>query len=132
MQSERRRLLGRLAMLGPIAFTIAWIVAGITEDDYSVRQEDISALAAIDAQYPLIMITGFLLLALGCVALAVGLASAIAGWSARIGSVLLIIAGLGVAVAGTGAQRLQQRAPSLCCPSRGWDRLLAPRTCTPS
>jgi hypothetical membrane protein len=100
MQSGKHRLLGRLAMLGPIAFTAAWLIAGVAEDEYFVRREDISALAAIDAQYPWIMITGFLLLALGCVALALGLASAIAGWSARIGSLLLLIAGLGLAVAG--------------------------------
>jgi len=54
----------------------------------------------MDAQYPWIMIMGFLLLAVGCVALAVSLASAIAAWAARIGSLLLLIAGIGLAVAG--------------------------------
>jgi hypothetical protein len=62
MVSGKDRLLGRLAMLGPIAFTAAWLIAGLADDEYSVRQEDISALAALDAQHPWIMITGFLLL----------------------------------------------------------------------
>jgi len=100
MVSGKDRLLGRLAMLGPIAFTAAWLIAGLADDEYSVRQEDISALAALDAQHPWIMITGFLLLALGSIALAGGLASKIASWSGRIGSLLLLLAGLGLAVAG--------------------------------
>jgi Protein of unknown function (DUF998) len=125
MQYQARRLLGALAMLGAIAFTAGWIVAGIAEDEYSVRQEDISALAAIDAQYPWIMITGFLLLAVGCVALAIGLASTIAG---PVGAHRFAAAAhrwRRPGGRGTGAKRLQQRARRLCRPCRGWHRLLA-------
>jgi hypothetical protein len=35
-------------MAGPIAFTIAWLLGGLVQDEYSVRQEDISALAAME------------------------------------------------------------------------------------
>jgi hypothetical protein len=45
-------------MAGPIAFTTAWLLGWLDQDKYSVRQEDISALAAMDAQHAWIMITG--------------------------------------------------------------------------
>ena len=49
MRASRRVWLGRLALAGPIAFTIAWLVGGLVQGEYSPRQEDISALA--DAQH---------------------------------------------------------------------------------
>jgi hypothetical membrane protein len=100
MATSRSVWLGRLAIAGPIAFTLAWLVGGLVQDEYSVRQEDISALAALDARYAWIMIAGFLLLGVGTVALAAGLASTLKYRSARVGSVLLMIAGVGIAVAG--------------------------------
>jgi hypothetical membrane protein len=66
-------------MAGPIAFTIAWLLGGLVQDEYSVRQEDVSALAALDAQHAWIVITGFVLLGVGTVALA-------AVWQARSGT----------------------------------------------
>jgi hypothetical membrane protein len=54
-----RLVLGWLAVTGPIAFTIAWIVAEVLQDGYSFRQDYISELAALDARHPWIMITGF-------------------------------------------------------------------------
>jgi hypothetical membrane protein len=100
MGTSRSVWLGRLALAGPIAFTIAWLIGGLVQDEYSFRQEDISALAAMDAQYAWIMITGFVLLGAGTVALGAGLASTLKYPSALIGSVLLMIAGIGLAVAG--------------------------------
>jgi len=100
MATSRTVWLGRLAIAGPIGFTLAWLVGGLVQDEYSVRQEDISALAALDAQHAWIMIAGFLLLGAGTVALAAGLASTLNYPSARVGSVLLIVAGIGIAVAG--------------------------------
>jgi hypothetical membrane protein len=87
-------------MAGPIAFTIAWLLGGLVQDEYSVGQEDISALAALDAQHAWIMITGFVLLGVGTVALAAGLASTLRYPSAVVGSVLLTIGGIGLVVAG--------------------------------
>jgi hypothetical membrane protein len=83
--------------MGPIAFTIAWIVAALVQDEYSVRREDISALAALDAQNAWIMITGFLLLGVGIVALGAGLAGALKGRPATVGSILVVVAGIIVA-----------------------------------
>ena len=79
--------LGRLALAGPIAFTAAWLVGGLVQEEYSFQREDISALAAMDAQHAWIMITGFVLLGAGTVALAAGLASTLRYRSAVIGSV---------------------------------------------
>ena len=100
MATSRSVWLGRLAIAGPIAFTLAWLVGGLVQDEYSIRQEDISALAALDAQHGWIMTAGFLLLGVGTVALAAGLASTLKYPSARVGSVLLMVAGIGIAVAG--------------------------------
>ncbi|WP_405065353.1 DUF998 domain-containing protein [Kribbella sp. NBC_01510] len=95
-----RLLLGRLAVMGPIAFTIAWIVGAVVQDEYSLRREDISALAALDAQNAWIMVTGFLLLGVGIVALGAGLAGALNGRPATVGSILVAVAGVGIIVAG--------------------------------
>ena len=97
---DTRLLLGWLAVMGPIAFTIVWIVGAVVQDDYSVRREDISALAALDAQNAWIMITGFLLLGAGMLALGAGLAGALKGRSATVGSILVGVAGVGIIVAG--------------------------------
>jgi hypothetical protein len=94
-----RVLLGRLAMIGPIALTIAWIVAGMVQGRVQPRRDYISDLAALDAQHAWIMITGFLLGA-GTAALGVGLAGAVKGRAARIGSILVALAGVGMIVAG--------------------------------
>ena len=106
MGAGRNVWLGRLAMAGPIVFTIAWLVGGLVQDQYSLRQEDISALAATDAQHAWIMITGFVLLGPGTVALATGLASTL------IGSVLLMIAGIGLMVAGLARNDCSSELPA--------------------
>lgn len=95
-----RVLLGWLAVMGAIALTIAWIVAGLAQDEYSPRRGYIEDLAALDAQHPWIMITGFVLVGVGTVALAVGLAGAVKGRSAAVGSILVAFAGIGFIVAG--------------------------------
>ena len=112
MEAGRNLWLGRLAMAGPIAFTIAWLVGGIVQDEYSLSQEDISALAAMDAQHAWIMITGFVLLGLGTVALAAGLASTLRYLSAAIGSVLLMIAGIGLTAAGLARNDCSSELPA--------------------
>jgi hypothetical membrane protein len=99
-------------MAGPIAFTIAWLLGGLVQDEYSVRQEDVSALAALDAQHAWIVITGFVLLGVGTVALAAGLASTLRYPSAVIGSVLLTIAGIGLAAAGLARNDCSSELPA--------------------
>jgi hypothetical membrane protein len=99
-------------MAGPIAFTIAWLLGGLVQDEYRVRQEDVSALAALDAQHAWIVITGFVLLGVGTVALAAGLASTLRYPSAVIGSVLLMIAGIGLAAAGLARNDCSSELPA--------------------
>jgi hypothetical membrane protein len=72
----------------------------------------ISALAAMDAQYAWTMITGFVLLGAGTVALGAGLASTLKYPSALIGSVLLMIAGIGLAVAGLARNDCSSKLPA--------------------
>jgi hypothetical membrane protein len=112
MGTGRSVWLGRLAMAGPIAFTLAWVIGGLVQDEYSFRLEAISALAAMDAQYAWIMISGFVLLGAGTVALAVGLATALRSRSAVIGSILLMIAGIGPIVAGLARNDCSSKLPA--------------------
>jgi hypothetical membrane protein len=104
-----RLVLSWLAVLAPIAFTIAWIVAEVLQDGYSPRRDYISELAALDARHAWIMITGFLLLGAGTVALGAGLAGALRGRPARIGSILLALAGVGIIVAGLARNDCRSR-----------------------
>jgi hypothetical membrane protein len=111
-----RLVLGWLAVTGPIAFTIAWIVAEVLQDGYSLRRDYISELAALDARHAWIMITGFLLLGAGTVALGIGLAGALEGRLARIGSILVAPAGVGIIVAGLA--RIDCRSRLDACAAR--------------
>jgi hypothetical membrane protein len=96
-----RRLAGKSAVVGPIFFTAAWFVAWAVQDEYSLRREDISALAALDAEQPWIMVVGFLALGLGIVVLGLALGNVLAGGlSGRVGALLVTVAGLGTLVAG--------------------------------
>jgi hypothetical membrane protein len=112
MWTSRNVWLGRLAMAGPIAFTLAWLIGGLVQDEYSLRREEISALAATDAQYAWIMIIGFVLLGAGTVALAAGLASTLRYRSTVIGSILLMIAGVGLVVAGLARTDCSEKLPT--------------------
>jgi hypothetical membrane protein len=96
-----RRVLGWCAVAGPIVFAVASFVAWSAQDVYSPRREDISALAAIDAQHAWIMIAGIVALGLGLLALGLGLLGVIHdGRSATVGPILLILAGLSFTAAG--------------------------------
>jgi hypothetical membrane protein len=80
---------------------VLWFVAWAAQETYSPLREDISALAALDAQQPWIMVAGFLALALSLTALGAGLLQAVAGGpAARVGALLILLAGLGILVAG--------------------------------
>ena len=110
---KARLVLGWLAVIGPVAFTLAWLLAGLTQDGYSPRREDISALAAVDAQHPWIMITGFLLLGIGTMALGVGLlVGALRGRAATIGGALVLLAGVALVVAGLARNDCSSELPA--------------------
>ncbi len=99
--SRTRRVLGWCAVAGCGLFTVASFAAWSAQDVYSARREDISALAAIDAQHAWIMIAGIVALGLGLLALGLGLRGVIHdGRSATIGPILLVLAGLSFVVAG--------------------------------
>jgi hypothetical membrane protein len=95
-----RKVMGSCGVAGPLIFTAAWLVAWPLQKQYSPRREDISALAALDAQHAWIMILGFIALAAGTTALGLGLIEALRGWSGRVGSALVMVAGVGLGVAG--------------------------------
>ena len=100
------RVAGAIAVAGPVFFSAAWLAGWVAQDAYNPRREDISALAALDAQQPWVMIVGFLALAVGLAALGMGLrdrgrgAVEDGGRLAPLGALLVLIAGLGIFVAG--------------------------------
>lgn len=96
-----RRLCGWLGVTGPLAFATASVLATAAQRGYSPRREDISALAALDAQAPWIMITGFLVFGSCTVALALGLRSAIQPSQAgTAGPIMLLVVGVGIVAVG--------------------------------
>lgn len=86
-------------MLGPVVFTGAWLVAARRQDEYEVRHEHISGLAAKNAVDPYVMTIGFLTLGASTVAFASALQRRLgtrAGW----GPAMIGAAGLATIVAG--------------------------------
>jgi hypothetical protein len=45
----KARPLAACGALAPVVFTVAWVVAGLVQEEYSARREDIGALAADSA-----------------------------------------------------------------------------------
>ncbi len=56
------RLRSACGVLGPVAFTAAWVASTLRQVGYSVAEEHLSGLAAPDARGPEIMIAGFVTL----------------------------------------------------------------------
>jgi uncharacterized protein DUF998 len=86
-------------LLGPVAFTAAWLAAQRRQDAYVVRHEHISGLAARDATDPHVMTAGFVALGACTVAFASALDRRLGprpGW----GPVLLGVAGVASIAAG--------------------------------
>jgi hypothetical membrane protein len=106
-------VLGWLAVMGPIALTIAWIVSAVLQDGYSPRQDSISELAALDARHAWIMITGFLLLGVGTgLVLLVLLFSGVAGnWGGVVQRVFVTVLLLWIAILGARLIRLSRTRP---------------------
>ena len=93
------RLGALCGLLGPAAFTAAWLIAQRRQDEYQFRHEHISGLAAKDANDPHVMTAGFVALG-GCT---VAFASALdrrLGPRAGPGPALIGVAGLATIVAG--------------------------------
>jgi len=88
-------------VLGPAAFTAAWIVNGQRQSSYPIADEHISGLAALDAEHPETMIAGFIVLGVSTVVFATELGRGLggrrrAGW----GPALLALGGAAAVAAG--------------------------------
>jgi hypothetical protein len=97
--SYRERLGALSGVVGPAAFTAAWLVAQRRQDEYQVRHEHISGLAAKDATDPSVMTAGFMALGGSTIAFASALERRLGprpGW----GPALIGAAGLATIVAG--------------------------------
>jgi hypothetical protein len=94
-------------VLGPVAFTAAWVAAARRQDEYEVRHEHISGLAAKDAVDAYLMTGGFFVLG-GCtVAFASSLERRLAP---RPGSGPALIGAAGLATLAAGAFRRDRRS----------------------
>ena len=101
------RLGAACGVIGPIAFTVAWLVAARRQEEYLVRHEHISGLAARDAVDPQIMTAGFLTLGISVVAFARSLERRLLphpGWGPA------MIGAAGVATIAAGAFRRDRRS----------------------
>jgi hypothetical membrane protein len=88
-------------VIGPVAFTAAWIIASLGQVGYPATQVQISGLAASGARDPWIMITGFLVLGLSLIAFGSALREGLGG--ARLagpGPLLMQVAGVLTITAG--------------------------------
>jgi hypothetical protein len=95
-QTSRALLL--CGALAPLVFTSAWVTGSLVQKGYSIRREDISALAALDAEHPWIMIAGLAVSGALTVAFAVGLRCRIPRSTAA--SALVALAGLAMIALG--------------------------------
>jgi Protein of unknown function (DUF998) len=103
------RLRAGCGVLGPVAFTAAWIVSGRRQEGYSIGDEHISGLAAPDARDPLIMTSGFLTLGICTIAFARELRHRLGG-SGRAGFGPVLMAGAGTCVLAASVLRRDRMA----------------------
>jgi hypothetical membrane protein len=100
----RPSVTARLGVLGFAGFWVAVGICGAVTPGYSHVSENISALAALPVPHPAVMITGFLLLAVGTVATAMALGQRLVGRSATAAATLIGLAGC--CLVGSAAFRL--------------------------
>jgi hypothetical protein len=105
------RLGALCGLLGPVAFTAAWVAAGRRQDAYQVRHEHISGLAARDATDPHVMTAGFAALGACTVVFASALERRL-GPRAGIGPALIGVAGLATIAAGTFRRDRRSNVPA--------------------
>jgi uncharacterized protein DUF998 len=97
--SSRGRFGALCGVLGPAAFTTAWLVAQRRQDEYEVRHEHISGLAALDATDPHVMTAGFFALGMCTVAFSSALERRL-GPRPGLGPALIGVAGLATIAVG--------------------------------
>lgn len=92
------RALTLCGTVAPILLTAAWVAGGLVQRGYSARREDISALAAMDAEHAWIMIAGLATSGALTAAFAVGLGWGVRG--SRIGPAVVGLVGVGMVALG--------------------------------
>ena len=97
--SRSGRVGAACGVLGPVAFTAAWLLAQRRQDEYQVHNEHISGLAARDATDPPLMTAGFLALGSCTVVFASALERRL-GPRTGMGPALIGVAGLATIAAG--------------------------------
>jgi hypothetical protein len=98
MRSFGNRVLLACGLLGPAAFTAAWIAGSSRQPGYSVANEHISGLAAPDARAPTVMTAGFMALGVSTLGFAAALDHRLG--STALAPQLLGASGIAICVAG--------------------------------
>jgi Protein of unknown function (DUF998) len=99
--AARWRVRAAAGVVGPVAFTAAWVASTLRQEGYAVASEQLSGLAAPDARDPWVMTSGFLTLGVSVVLFASALEEALGGRRrAGPGPALVRLAGLGALAAG--------------------------------
>lgn len=106
------RLAAALAVAGTLLFTAAWLASGALQPAYDPARHDISALAAMDARHPALMVVGIVALAVAVGGAACALAR---GWRAcRPAAAALGVAGVATLAAGLLRIDCSERASAAC------------------
>ncbi|TCC44828.1 DUF998 domain-containing protein [Kribbella pittospori] len=92
------RALGLLAAGRAVTFTLAWILAPAAQPGYQPLRDDLSAMEALTATQPWIMISGDLSLAAGIAALALAVGTTLRGLDTTVAGTLLFTAAAGITV----------------------------------
>lgn len=98
------RLRAACGVIGPAAFTAAWVASTLRQSGYSIAEEHLSGLAAPDARDPEIMIAGFVTLGACTTAFASALEAALGG-RGRAGAAPALVRGAGIATIAAGLLR---------------------------
>lgn len=93
--------LAALGLIGPVAFTAAWLRQTFVQDGYAIRREHISGLAAPDARDPQVMAGGFITLGVATLGFAAAVEERLGGRTRSGAAPLLMrVAGASVVAAG--------------------------------
>ncbi len=98
------RLRAACGVIGPAAFTAAWVTSTVRQTGYSIAEEHLSGLAAPDARDPEIMIAGFVTLGACTTAFGSALETALGG-RGRAGAGPALVRGAGIATIAAGLLR---------------------------
>jgi hypothetical protein len=98
------RLRAACGLVGPAAFTAAWVASTLRQRGYSVAEEHLSGLAAPDARDPAVMIGGFLALGVCTTAFGSALETALGG-RGRAGLAPALVRAAGIATVAAGLLR---------------------------